>query len=322
MFLSFAPMEGVTSCCFRRVHARLFPGADRYYSPFLAPGLEGKVKRGALRDILPENNQGVSVIPQILCNRPQPFIILAGELKAMGYTQVNLNAGCPSGTVVPKHKGAGMLADPEGFRFFLDEVCEKSPLAVSVKLRMGLSSTAEFPALFELLRPYPLREVIVHARDRQGFYRSRPDLKAFQALYASAPWPICYNGNLLDRESFERVSGACPGLERFMLGRGAAANPALFRIIKGGAPLEAEQLHEFVLELLEEFLRDGLQEGYALSRSKELWYYCSHMFPGGEREIRRLNKARSLADYRSALEALFASGLFDPDSRFPGEIPE
>lgn len=37
MLYAFAPMEGVTSCLFRRTHAKCFSGVDRYYAPFLAP---------------------------------------------------------------------------------------------------------------------------------------------------------------------------------------------------------------------------------------------------------------------------------------------
>lgn len=127
MYFSFAPMEGLTSSIFRQTHARFFPGVDRYYAPFLAPDGQGKVKRSALRELEPERNQGIDLVPQILCNRPEAFLALSRELAAMGYREVNLNAGCPSGTVVPKHKGAGMLADLRSLDDFLAEVFSRCP---------------------------------------------------------------------------------------------------------------------------------------------------------------------------------------------------
>ena len=112
MELSFAPMEGITYSAYRRVHAEMFPGADRYYAPFIAPDSTGRFKAGNLRDVLPENNAGIKLVPQLLCNAAAPFLAVARELKDLGYEEVDLNVGCPSGTVVAKHKGAGMLGDP------------------------------------------------------------------------------------------------------------------------------------------------------------------------------------------------------------------
>ena len=121
MKLDFAPMEGVTSCLYRNV-----PGVDRYYSPFIAPDGSGRFKGAALRDILPENNRDLRLVPQVLCSRAEAFLAVSRELAAMGYGEVNLNAGCPSGTVVPKHKGAGMLADLKSLDVFLSEVFSRS----------------------------------------------------------------------------------------------------------------------------------------------------------------------------------------------------
>ncbi len=322
MIASFAPMEGLTSRVFRRTHARFFPGVDRYYAPFLAPDGQGKVKASALRDLDPEQNRDISLVPQILCNRPEAFLALSRELAAMGYGEVNLNAGCPSGTVVPKHKGAGMLADLDSLDRFLAEVFSVCPLRVSVKTRLGMESGAEFPRILEIFRRYPLSELIVHARPRDGMYRSTPELGAFAPALEGSPFPVCYNGNLLDRRSYEKVMLTFPELDRLMLGRGAIANPALFRVLRGGPPLEAQELRAFLDALCAALREEGLQERLILGRLKELWYYVNHMFPGAERELKQLNKARSLSDYESAGGRLFASGRFDPDAAFPGALPE
>ena len=318
MLLDFAPMEGVTGCLYRQVHAACFPGAARYWAPFIAPDGAGRFRAASLRDILPENNRDIELVPQLLCNTAEAFLAVSRELAAMGYRELNLNAGCPSGTVVPKHKGAGMLADLQSLDAFLNEVFSRCELRVSVKTRLGLASTAEFPAILEVYNRYPLCELVVHARDRAGMYKSPVDLPAFAAAFPVSRAPLRYNGNVVDRASYEKVMSTVPALERMMIGRGAAADPALFRLLSGGAPLEAAELRDFLDRLLSAFLNAGLGERFALSRLKELWYYLIWKFPGAQRQAKAINKARTLGDYRAAVQALFASGLYDEGAAFHG----
>lgn len=314
----FAPMEGITSYIFRRVHAEMFPGVGRYYAPFIAPDGSGKFKAGSLRDILPENNAGLSLVPQILCNRPEAFLAVARELADMGYREVNLNAGCPSATVVPKHKGAGMLLDLRSLDDFLAEVFSRCPIAVSVKTRLGVESVEEFPAILEIYNKYPLKELIIHARDRAGMYKSRPDLSAFAYALAHSPHTLCYNGDIFSPAALSELLDAAPDTEAVMLGRGAAANPALFRLLSGGGALEQEELREFLSRLLSALRASGLGERYALARLKELWYYTVDLFPGSRLGAKAINRSRHLSDYGSAVSALFAESCFDGSGKFRG----
>ena len=321
MLLYFAPMEGLTTSLFRRLHARSFPGADRYYAPFLAPDGQGRVKDSALRELAPEHNRDLHLVPQVLCNSAEAFLALSRELAAMGYGELNLNMGCPSATVVPKHKGAGMLLDLQSLDAFLDRVFSETPLRVSVKCRLGLESAEEFPAVLKLLNAYPLSELILHARDRKGLYQSTPDLDAFTLAFASSAAPLAYNGNILSPAHYSVVMSTIPKLDRIMIGRGAIANPALFRQLRGGEKLYAAELFGFLEELFSSYLASGLGEYHSLGRMKEIWYYVNHMFPGAGRELKRINKARSAGEYRASVSALFSSGRFDADACFPGALP-
>lgn len=316
MIFYFAPMEGVTGAVFRRVHHETFPGADRYFAPFIAPDAGGNFKTSHLRALLPDNNEGLPLTPQILANSAASFLGAAETLARLGYTEVNLNAGCPSGTVVSKHKGAGMLADLDALDRFLNEVFEKCPLSISVKTRLGLQSTAEFPQILDVYCRYPLRELIVHARDRVGMYQSKTDLPAFQAALERCPFPVCYNGDLFTPQDLQRLHERMPPLERFMLGRGAVANPALFRQLRGGEALRREELRDFHDALLEQSLADGLAPQHAMARMKELWFYFLFLFPDSGRAAKALFKTRQLADYRAAAAAIFAGEFFDSSRRF------
>ena len=315
MELSFAPMEGITYSAYRRIHAELFPGAGRYYAPFIAPDSAGHFKAGNLRDVLPENNGGVRLVPQLLCSAAAPFLAVAEELGDLGYTEVNLNAGCPSGTVVAKRKGAGMLGEPERLDACLEEIFARCPLRVSVKTRLGLHSPDEFPAILDVYRKYPLSRLIVHVRVRDGMYKSPPDIGAFAAVL-NCPFPVEYNGNIFSLGDFTSITVRYPSLNAVMIGRGAVANPALFRQLKGGEKLRAEELRIFHDRLLEEYLSAGLAPHYAVSRMKELWYYQLCLFPGSDKMGKAILKTRYLPDYRAAVAALFAQCSLNPEAVF------
>ena len=315
MELSFAPMEGVTYSIYRRLHAELFPGADRCYAPFIAPDSTGKFKAGSLRDVLPENNAGITLVPQLLCNAPAPFLAVARELEDLGYGEVNFNIGCPSGTVVAKRKGAGMLGDLRQLDDCLADIFSRCPLKVSVKTRLGLHSAEEFPAIVEIYRKYPLSRLIVHVRDRDGMYKSEPDIGAFAAVL-DCPFPVEYNGNVFTPADLSALRERYPDLNAVMLGRGAVTNPALFRQLRGGGALTAGELREFHDRLVEEYLASGLAPNFTVSRMKELWFYQLCMFPGSERAGKAILKSRTLPDYRDSVSALFRNVELDPGAGF------
>ena len=315
MELSFAPMEGVTYSIYRRLHAQVFGGADRYYAPFIAPDSTGRFKAGNLRDVLPENNEGIALIPQLLCNAAAPFLAVAEELKDLGYEEVNLNVGCPSGTVVAKHKGAGMLGDLRQLDDCLADIFSRCPLKVSVKTRLGLHSAKEFPAIVELYRKYPLSRLIVHVRDRDGMYKSKPDREAFAAAL-DCPFPVEYNGNVFTPADLASLRDRYPSLNAVMLGRGAATNPALFRQLQGGGALNASELQDFHDLLVDACLADGLSPHYTVSRMKELWFYQLCMFPDSDRAGKAILKSRTIPDYRAAVSALFRNVELDPNAGF------
>ena len=313
MNLSFAPLEGITGADFRRLHAQMFGGADRYYTPFIAPDPSGCLKVSRLRDLLPENNGDLPLVPQILANSADAFLETARQLQDLGYGEVNLNVGCPSGTVVSKHKGAALLAEPEALRRLLDGIYARAPLPVSVKTRLGFSSTDEFPALLEIYNDYPIAELTVHARDRAGQYKSLPDRDMLRWALAHSRAPVCANGNLFRPEDLAVLDGC----ERFMLGRGAVMNPALFREIRGGRGLGREELHDFAAAL-RELSRERLSAAHTLAWLKELWYYWKWLFPDEKKLLKAIFKARELDDYVQAASAIFRDGEFVPDARFQG----
>ena len=164
-----APLEGITDSIYRSLHWKYFPGLDRYYTPFFSPTVHRALTNREARELPQADTLDFTVIPQVLTKSAEDFLWFAGVCRDLGYTEVNLNLGCPSGTVTAKGKGSGMLKDPEGLDAFLHDVFNRSPLPVSVKTRLGLEDPAEFPKLLEIYNRYPIRELTIHPRVRKDF---------------------------------------------------------------------------------------------------------------------------------------------------------
>ena len=184
MYYEMAPMEGITTYIYRRAHFHYFGEIDRYYTPFISTHKDKALSHKELQEILPEHNEGMQVIPQILTSSAQEFVKMAKELAQMGYTQVNLNCGCPSATVTTKHKGAGVLENPKQLDQMLAEIFEKCPIQVSIKTRIGMEQDWEWEDILEVYSHYQIAELIIHPRVRQDFYKNTPRLEPVKAAFS------------------------------------------------------------------------------------------------------------------------------------------
>lgn len=305
-----APMEGVTRALFRQQHHALFGGCDQYFTPFLAPSVDGFFSEKELREVLPEACAGVPTVPQLLAGRAEYFLWAAKLMAELGYTQVDLNLGCPSGTVVAKHKGSGMLDDPDALdRIFNDlfEGLRNEPLQISVKTRIGLEDKDNWPRLLEVFDRYPICMLTVHPRLRRQFYKGVPDREAFALAVEKSHLPLCWNGDIFTPEDARGIRAQFPGVKQVMVGRGLITNPALARQLRGGAPLTGEELRQFHEGVLEGYCACILGEVNVLHKMKELWNYWSCLFPEDKKGIKAVRKSRNLVEYRRAAETVLAA---------------
>lgn len=300
-----APMEGITTWLFRGLHHRLFGGADRYYMPFFSPAAEHRMTARELRDLSPEHNEGVPAVPQVMTRKAEDFLWAAGELAAMGYREINLNLGCPSGTVAAKGKGAGFLARPEELDAFLDRVFTAAPdIRISVKTRLGIRQPEEFQRLLEIYNRYPLAELTIHPRVQKDFYKYPVRREAFAAALEHSRNPVCYNGDLMTAEDCAAFARRFPSVEAVMLGRGVIADPALLRKLSHGGPAGREELRTFTDALYQGY-RHSYGDGPAAQRMKELWFYLLGLFADADRYAKKMRRLSSPREY----EAL-AAGIF------------
>ena len=289
----FAPMEGLTDSVYRRLHHKYFGGVDRYYMPFFSPTVHRALTAREARE-LPPADSAFQAVPQLLTKVPQDFIWAVGQCRDLGYDEVNLNIGCPSGTVTAKGKGSGMLRDPDGLDSFLYEIFSLSPLPISVKTRLGYESPEEFPRILEILNRYPIKELTVHPRVRNQFYKGTVDLQAFDYAVTHSKVPLCYNGNLTSLSGIEAFSKAHPSVEAVMLGRGLIGDPGM---LSGGTT--AERLEPFMDELLEEYARVFGTRRNAMFRLKESWSMLCCRFEGSEKLTKKLRKTTDYEEFRA-----------------------
>ena len=291
----FAPMEGLTDSVYRRLHHKYFPGVDRYYMPFFSPTAHRRLTGRESRELPYADSVSFAAVPQVLTKVPEDFLWAAEVIRDRGYEEVNLNLGCPSGTVTAKGKGAGMLADPEALDRFLDTVFSGCPMDISVKTRLGMRSPEEFPALLEIFNRYPIRELTIHPRVRQEFYSSPIHFDWFDYALAHSKNRLCYNGNLCTTAQIQNFAGKYPQIDSVMIGRGLIGDPGM---LTPGCTTAAA-LEPFLGELLEVYTRDFGGPRNAMFRLKENWFYLLRRFEGSEKLGKQLRKTTDIAVYKS-----------------------
>lgn len=297
-------MEGITIYLYRNAYEKFFGGIDKYFTPFIMPNGKRIFKTRELQDVLPENNEGICVVPQILTKKPEEFIKTAKELKAMGYEEVNLNVGCPSKTVVSKGKGSGLLKEPEELDDFLVEIFEKIDMKISVKTRIGIEEPEEFEELMEMYNRHPLEELIIHPRVQREFYQGKPHLDIFEDAFEISENPVCYNGDIVTVNDFYKIIHRFPKLDQVMIGRGLLRNPALIGQIKYGELLTKQQLmslHDDVYEAYQDYVSG---EKNVLYKMKDFWTNPVQLFTNYEKYAKKIRKAQRLKDYEKAVHAL------------------
>jgi tRNA-dihydrouridine synthase len=307
-----SPLQGFTDFRFRNAFHRYFGGIDTFYSPYIK--LNGKlvIKGSYERDILPENNTTLEVIPQIITNDAEEFLFVAKYVQQLGYKELNWNLGCPYPMVAKCGMGSGLISNTSQIEHILKRVHSETDIIVSMKMRMGYENPTEILDVFPILEQYPIKNIAIHARIGKQLYKGGVDLDSFQKCLDTSKQKIYYNGDITSVEKFRMMQERFPSIDHWMIGRGLIADPFLPSMIKNNTT----EYPKNKLEIFEAFHDTIYQEydaylsGPTPIRMKMLgfWEYFSESFSNPQKTFKKIKKAGNSKNYEIAVKEIFKNG--------------
>ena len=304
----FAPLQGYTTGIYRAAHAKIFGGVEAYYAPFLRIE-NGLPRERDLRDLEIQANMPDSprVIPQVIANSAEEFRILVEALMQEGFSEIDLNMGCPFPMQVNRHRGAGILGDTQAVRGIMDEIARLSAAGAarfSVKMRLGQESPEEAFALLPILNDAPLTQVTLHPRLGKQQYKGAVDFKSFERFYDECRHPLVYNGDIADVSQIREMERRFPNLAGIMIGRGLLARPSLANEYRTGSTeskfiSKLFQMHQIIFEHARQTFQGDSQ---VLAHVQSFWDYLEPSVP--KKTFKRIKKAGKLNVYADAVSTL------------------
>ena len=294
-----APLQGVTDNVWRMAQHEVFGGVDAYYAPFMRVE-RGEIRRKDLRDVDPERNAGITLIPQILACQPDHALMMVEALKQMGYSRIDINLGCPFPPIALHRKGSGMLAYPELAEALFKALAAVDGVEYSVKMRLGWDRNDQWRDILPLMDLIKPVHIAVHPRTGKQQYKGELDMEQFEALLATSPWPVVYNGSLRTNADIEEVVGRYPDLAAVMVGSGLAANPGMFA--PDATPSDYRRFHDLLVDGYTEQLNGG--EAQLVRHLQDIW---QTFLPGTNHKLfKAIRKSRNLDQYQNAASAALA----------------
>lgn len=304
--IQFAPLQGYTDAAYRRFHNEIYGNSiGCYFSPFVRVE-KGNVRNKDLKDILPEKNEGITLVPQIIVNSVNEFNILVDSIVSLGYSQIDINMGCPFPLQTGKGRGAGLLSRIDVVKALMTEVRNCQEVSFSIKMRLGLNNCNELHELLPILNSTPLKQIVIHPRIGRQQYKGNVDNCTFEHLYNEITHPIIYNGDILEVEDIYNIASRYPRLAGIMIGRGLLAAPSMAMEYKQGISLDKEQKLSLFLKLHEKLFHhySCILQGDAqlLMKMKTVWDYQEGSI--GHKALKTIKKSTTIAKYQAAVSAI------------------
>lgn len=302
-----APLQGYTDYVFRNTYHRHFGGIDLAVTPFVSLTQGKRIKLNHIRDVLPENNEGMPLVPQVMGREPDLFITMARAFEEMGYTSVNWNLGCPIRSIARKKRGSGILPYPDEIDKILSEIIPKISIRLSIKTRLGYQSADEADKIMEVYNRYPLEYLIIHPRTGIQLYDGEVDLKKFRYCLDISKNPVVYSGDIWNEEIFSELTIKYPKVEHWMLGRGLFRDLFLAEKISGKYKHEIrhdQRFWDFQVDLLQNIIQKSTREKSVLNRMKEYWTECADMFRERDEILEMIYPVKEVQELEKKLELI------------------
>lgn len=303
-----SPLQGFTDFRFRNAQQKYFGGIDTFYAPYIRLNGKFKIKSSYERDLLPENNTTLTVIPQVITNDAEEFLFVAKYVQSLGYKELNWNLGCPYPMVTKSGMGSGLICNPNRIDEILHRAHNETDILVSMKMRMGYENSEEILHTFPILDKYPLKNVAIHARIGKQLYKGGVDLDAFQKCIDIAKHQLYYNGDITTVAGFKAMKERFPSITHFMIGRGLIADPFLPQMIKDNTteyPKDRWKIFgEFHDEIYQQY--DAALSGPTPIKMKMLgfWEYFSQSFSDPHKTYKKIKKATNPKKYQAVVKEI------------------
>lgn len=303
--IHFAPLQGYTDDVYRRIHHELMGGIQTYYTPFLR--MEGGgVRSKDMRDIRPEFNEGVPVVPQIIVKSMKEFDFLSAIVEEKGYTRVDINMGCPFPLQAKHGRGSGLLAHVDIIEEMAKAIAAKSQLKFSVKMRLGWENANEWRPVLDILNSTPLEQITLHPRIGTQQYKGSVSMEAFEEFYKLCKHPLIYNGDVTSVDDIRKLEEMYPKLAGVMIGRGLLARPSLALEYASGVELSWEKRRSLLLDFHDRmkahYETTANSETQVHSRLRLFWEYMEEEL--GRKAYKKIMKAGNLKNYLSAVREI------------------
>lgn len=315
--LLMAPFRGITHKSWRNAFASHIGGFDKMFAPFVAGVGAEIVSFNKLTDLVPKNVMISPTVPQIISSNPKEIIAFAKAVADHGYTELNLNLGCPFARIANKKRGCGILPFPEMLDEILDKIFQDIPIRLSIKTRLGYHLQEEILKVLPVFNRYPIHEVILHPRTGKMGYRGKADVQAFANCKKHSLHQLIYNGDIYSLTRFNRISQLLPEQNTWMVGRGALINPFLPLQIKGISLTDEEKrttLEAFHFELWQHACEIQKHESRILGAMKAIWHYMAGLYANGQETFTKIKRAKTKTAYFDAIEAAFQNEFANDDA--------
>lgn len=304
MRIFFAPLQGFTEDAYRRLHSQLIGGVEAYCTPFIR--LEhGEVRQKDLRDIRPEWNEGVNIIPQVIASSAEELKTVLSFIPEC-YQHIDINMGCPFPLQTRHGRGAGLLPYPEKVKEIADALKDYPNKTFSVKMRLGLEDKEEWRQILPILNEAPLEHITLHPRIASQQYKGDVDLAQFEAFLLTSKHPVIYNGDICSLEDIKRIESLYgERIKGIMIGRGLLARPTLALEYTQG-PMDdrrvialTRELHSNLLAHYEKVIPG---EDQRLQKIRCFWEYMEPLL--GRKAWKKVMKAGNMKNYLNAINTL------------------
>ena len=303
--IEFAPLQGYTDAIYRTMHNKVFGGINCYYSPFIR--LEkGEVRQKDIKDILPENNENINLVPQIIVNSNEEFLKLTESVCNLGYKRIDINMGCPFPLQTKKGRGAAILQNTKHLENIVESINSINDIDFSIKMRLGMDSAEDAKGALEIINKAKLHHLTIHPRIAKQQYKGEIDYQTFDYIYQNCLHPIIYNGDILSQEDIYNIINIYPKIEGIMIGRGLLAKPYIAMELNKTIRLSVSERLSMIMKL-----HDAIYDHYSsvmqgehqlLLKMKTFWEYLDEEI--GKKPYKAIKKSVNIKKYELAIRLI------------------